>query len=30
MDYTGYKIWQLDEEDMADWYLHRLPAPTDL
>lgn len=30
MDYTGYKFWQLTEEEMADWYSGRLPAPTDL
>ena len=30
MDYTGYKFWQLNEEEMADWYSGKLPAPTEL
>lgn len=30
MNYTGYKFWQLNEEEMADWYSGNLPAPTDL
>lgn len=30
MNYTGYKFWQLSEEEMADWYSGKLPAPTDL
>ena len=30
MNYTGYKFWHLSEDEMADWYSSRLPAPTDL
>lgn len=28
--YTGIYNWTLDEEEMAEWYSNRLPAPTDL
>lgn len=30
MNYTGYRFWQLSDEEMAEWYSGRLPAPTDL
>jgi PhoH-like ATPase len=30
MDYTGYRFWQLSEEEMAEWYSGNLPAPTNL
>ena len=30
MNYTGYKFWHLSEDEMADWYSGKLPAPTDL
>ena len=30
MNYTGYRFWQLNDEEMADWYSGKLPAPTDL
>ena len=30
MDYTGYKLWCLSEEEIADWYSGNLPAPMDL
>ena len=30
MNYTGYRFWQLSNEEMAEWYSGRLPAPTDL
>lgn len=28
--YTGIFEWELDQEKMADWYSHRLPAPSNL
>jgi PhoH-like ATPase len=30
MDYTGYRFWQLSEEEMAEWYSGNQPAPTNL